>query len=334
MADKGSAKRQKTSSNDAFVGFPMDASLEKRCGNLLKSISKRKMAAAFLVPVDWRGLGIPTYPQVIKQPMDLGTAEQMLTQSKFSTLEVFASTLRLVWKNAMTFNQPGDPIFKNAKGLSDIFEKQLGELEESLATTDPSWSQLSPMAGCKLLLEDFHSNPMSEWFQTPVDWQTLQLLDYPDVIKKPMDLGTIGRGFSRYSSPQDFGEDMRLVWSNAVKYNGKDSAIGTIAAILGDVFEKRFALVCAPKPSRDVNRPLPDRPGWPSFDEKKRFYEACTLLKLEELNHLVKIVQKGCSNALDKCAQDEVEIDVDRLDYETFKEADKYARTTSQKARK
>merc|ERR1711998_479333 len=112
------------------------------------------MAAAFLVPVDWRGLGIPTYPQVIKQPMDLGTAEQMLQQSKFSTLETFASTVRLVWKNAMTFNQPGDPIFKNAKGLSDIFEKQLGELEESLATSDPSWSQLQPIAGCKMLLED------------------------------------------------------------------------------------------------------------------------------------------------------------------------------------
>ena len=37
----------------------------------------------------------------------------------------------------------------------------------------------------------FISRPESLPFREPVDWEALGLLDYPQVVKKPMDLGTI-----------------------------------------------------------------------------------------------------------------------------------------------
>ena len=31
------------------------------------------LAGSFLTPVDWRAAGLPDYPKVVKEPMDLGT---------------------------------------------------------------------------------------------------------------------------------------------------------------------------------------------------------------------------------------------------------------------
>ena len=35
------------------------------------------------------------------------------------------------------------------------------------------------------------SRPESDAFRAPVDWQALGLFDYLDIVKQPMDLGTI-----------------------------------------------------------------------------------------------------------------------------------------------
>eukprot|EP00947_MAST-08B_sp_MAST-8B-sp1_P001806 g1806.t1 len=56
-------------------------------------------------------------------------------------------------------------------------------------------------------------------FLTAVD--TSQVPDYADVISRPMDLGTIRQkiGAGGYASPEDFHEDVRLVFLNCYLYN-------------------------------------------------------------------------------------------------------------------
>ena len=46
-------------------------------------------------------------------------------------------------------------------------------------------------------------------------------MDYPKVIKHPMDLGQIQQKMDRgdYSSPLEFERDMNLVWNNCMTYN-------------------------------------------------------------------------------------------------------------------
>lgn len=39
-----------------------------------------------------------------------------------------------------------------------------------------------------------------EPFKEPVDWERLELLDYPDIVKNPMDLGTLKVFSFLYSS--------------------------------------------------------------------------------------------------------------------------------------
>lgn len=41
------------------------------------------------------------------------------------------------------------------------------------------------------LIQYLFNTSDSEPFQMPVDWQALNLVDYPVIIKTPMDLGTV-----------------------------------------------------------------------------------------------------------------------------------------------
>ena len=47
------------------------------------------------------------------------------------------------------------------------------------------------MAAMLKLVYAFLGRPESSPFSEPVDWKNLGLLDYPSLVKKPMDLGTI-----------------------------------------------------------------------------------------------------------------------------------------------
>jgi len=171
------------------------------------------------------------------------------------------------------------------------------------------------MERCRILLDDMIQNPFSEWFREPVDHENLGLVDYLQVIKEPQDLGTISKKLERnqYMSPEDYARDVRLVWQNAITYNSATSMFGVVAAILWQIFDRRFALITN-LASVDPGRPIPDRPGWPTFQQKKKFYDLCTKLTLADLNQMVSLVQRTCVSAVQNCGDKEVEVDVDELD--------------------
>ena len=55
--------------------------------NLIDTISQDANAMPFLEPVDWKGLGLDDYPQIVKNPMDLGTVSENLKAGNFATFE-------------------------------------------------------------------------------------------------------------------------------------------------------------------------------------------------------------------------------------------------------
>ena len=165
------------------------------------------------------------------------------------------------------------------------------------------------MERCNILLGDMRANPLSEWFRDPVDHIALGLTDYPQVISQPMDIGTIGKKCERqqYISTEDYAHDVRLVWQNAITYNSAHSMFGVVAGILAQIFDRRFALITR-SATADPGRPIPDRPGWPTFQQKKKFYDLCTRLTLADLNQMVSLVQRGCQSAVQQCGDKEVEV--------------------------
>ena len=54
----------------------------RQCTALLKPLLKMEAAQPFLLPVDPEALHIPDYLTIIKQPMDLGTIQTKLSDSR------------------------------------------------------------------------------------------------------------------------------------------------------------------------------------------------------------------------------------------------------------
>ena len=89
---------------------------------------KRPETEPFNEPVDWKGLNLPDYPLIIRQQMDLGTVQEKLEAGKYSVADKFAEDIRLVFKNAMTYNTPGSGIYVVAENLFKQFERRFARI--------------------------------------------------------------------------------------------------------------------------------------------------------------------------------------------------------------
>ncbi|KAM4850755.1 bromodomain-containing protein 3 isoform X2 [Urocitellus parryii] len=98
-------------------------------------------------------------------------------------------------------------------------------------------------------------------FYKPVDAEALELHDYHDIIKHPMDLSTVKRKMDsrEYPDAQGFAADVRLMFSNCYKYNPPDHEVVAMARKLQDVFEMRFAKM----PDEPVEAPALPTPTAP-----------------------------------------------------------------------
>ncbi|GKY98778.1 hypothetical protein MPSEU_000834000 [Mayamaea pseudoterrestris] len=96
---------------------------------LLNSIMSRPDAGPFLEPVDWRGLELFDYPEIIKHPMDLGTVKRKLDRRQYANAAACAHDVRLVWKNCMLFNAEKSDFWHLAKSLSKRFEDRYRKIK-------------------------------------------------------------------------------------------------------------------------------------------------------------------------------------------------------------
>lgn len=95
----------------------------KKCSDLLKELSKLHQAEWFLEPVDPIKFNIPDYPKVIKQPMDFSTIRKNIEAGAYDSINAFAEHVRLVFRNAITFNPARDSLVNiAAREVSNKFE--------------------------------------------------------------------------------------------------------------------------------------------------------------------------------------------------------------------
>lgn len=75
-------------------------------------------------------------------------------------------------------------------------------------------------------------------FLEPVDSEKLGIPDYKRVIAKPMDFGTIKENLRKheYKSMQQFIDDVQVVFSNCLTYNGENSQVGLMCQKVKDEY--------------------------------------------------------------------------------------------------
>ncbi|ESK98428.1 transcription regulator [Moniliophthora roreri MCA 2997] len=106
----------------------------KYCARVLADLHKKQyyhIANPFYEPVDWVKLDIPTYPKIIKKPMDLSTMRRKLEGGEYSSAQRFADDFKLMIRNCFTFNPSGTPVNQAGIELQRVF--------------DDKWKHLPPL---------------------------------------------------------------------------------------------------------------------------------------------------------------------------------------------
>jgi len=72
-----------------------------------------------------------------------------------------------------------------------------------------------------------------------VDPVRLNIPDYHNIVKHPMDLGTLKNNLKAglYASPAVFQRDMGLIFQNCILYNGETSSVSLMCKNVKDEFE-------------------------------------------------------------------------------------------------
>lgn len=328
----------------------------KNCIFVTKNVMEHKLAQPFNLPVDYVTLNIPQYPEIIKYPMDYGSIMAKLKRGDYETMEDWTVDMQLVLTNAKIFNPTDHPVHQWASQLQGIFDKKLGQLNaktEMAAFKLPPRIRMGPPMPdaewhqCRGVLRQVQQSPQAYPFLQPVDWKTLGIPDYPKIIKKSMDIGTIEKYLMSYlySSMDEFAADMRLVFKNAKRYNLEGSDIHRMAVDLEMQFDSRWAEALKHKGTKRPAEAVPEdtQMGGPagiamqdpmshiaatpshgpgtgsvSDDERRKLGNRINQLKGEQLGQLVDLVKDECPKCYEQFNEDECEIDIDSLDRSNF----------------
>ncbi|PON35370.1 Bromodomain containing protein [Parasponia andersonii] len=119
-----SNKKSKLNGKKHGGDLGMGTKFFKSCSSLLEKLMKHKHGWVFNEPVDALGLGLHDYHTIITQPMDLGTIKSRLSKNWYKSPKEFAEDVRLTFRNAMTYNPPGQDVHIMADQLAKIFEER------------------------------------------------------------------------------------------------------------------------------------------------------------------------------------------------------------------
>lgn len=223
---------------------------------------------------------------------------------------------------------------------------------------------------CQVLLKTLMTHKFGWPFNQPVDPIALNIPDYFDVIKHPMDLGTIKEQLDSgsYETEEEFAEDVRLVFTNTFTYNQPGSDIVVMASTLSSLFNEKFEILKAKieergrdapegveetlKELRDsmssVQRELERIKKTPNgragragaaedqrpmtFEEKKKLSHAINNLPSDNLGMVVKIIHERMPQLTS--SGEEIEIDIDALNPATLRHLERYVRSVTQRGRR
>lgn len=200
---------------------------------------------------------------------------------------------------------------------------------------------------CEALLKRLMSHQYGWVFNTPVDPLKLKIPDYYNVIKYPMDLGTIKSKIvsGAYSSPSDFVADVRLTFDNAMTYNPPGNDVHIMAETLSKFFETRWKTIEKKLAAANAHiKPETDAPNL-EMQSKKRKAPAMNhnIVVLENVKpkmtveerqvlsrrlesmlgdlpeHIVDFLRQHSDNG-NQTNEEEIEIDIDSFSDDTFLE--------------
>ncbi|KAL2476407.1 Transcription factor GTE4 [Abeliophyllum distichum] len=290
-----SNKRLKTNSKRKFgghgfgFGFVMDKSMNqvfRSCNNLLQRLMKHKHGWVFNEPVNAKALGLHDYHDIIKHPMDLGTIKNRLSQNWYKSPREFAEDVRLVFRNAMTYNPKGQDVHIMAEQLSEIFEERWAVIETEY---NPYWKyQMYHNAG--LPTPTSRKAPPQPHYAPPAFASAPIAASFPAHAPSAPQMMTLDRSES-------------VVTPISVDPKIQRTHVG------------RTPIPKKPKAKDPYKRDM-------TYEEKQRLSKNLQSLPSEKLDAIIQIIKKR-NTALSQ-NDNEIEVDIDSVDAETLWELDRF----------
>ncbi|KAJ1922238.1 hypothetical protein H4219_000100 [Mycoemilia scoparia] len=283
----------------------------KYCVAMMRSLKKHRDAGPFLQPVDHVLLNIPDYPQIIKNPMDLGTVDKKLKSRQYTDVDQFEADLKLIFKNCYLYNGTQSPVSLMAQNIEKMFENQITKMpakEKHILASRPRESRKSvgpvsppypegsvsesktkrgPTHGssprsrkshsampesiakfCSSIIKEFKKKSNSHIvypFLQPVDWVAMNIPDYPQIVKQPMDISTLKRKLDsgEYDNPGAFEADVRLMFNNCYAYNPPKHPVHEAGRSLEAIFDAKWVDL-PPMQAQNFSSPSPQRESTPA----------------------------------------------------------------------
>ncbi|KAJ8760299.1 hypothetical protein K2173_011711 [Erythroxylum novogranatense] len=101
--------------------------LIRQFGTILRQLTQHKWALPFMQPVDVEGLGLDDYYEIIDKPMDFSTIKTQMEAKDgtgYKNVREICADVRLIFKNAMKYNEERSEYHVKAKTLLGKFEEK------------------------------------------------------------------------------------------------------------------------------------------------------------------------------------------------------------------
>ncbi|GLU08576.1 hypothetical protein SLE2022_254820 [Rubroshorea leprosula] len=213
-------KQQQDASHREAAASKRMQELMRHFENILCHITQHQWADPFMHPVDVEGLGLHDYNEIIEKPMDFSTIKNKMDGNEYKNVREIYADVRLVFKNAMKYNDERNDVHVMAKSLLKKFEEKWLQLLPKVAEEEKRREEEEAKAqiDLKLSQEVVHANMARELSQElfEVDMQLEKLRQ--TIVQQCRKMSTeekkkLGTAIPRLS-PEDLSEALEIVAEN------------------------------------------------------------------------------------------------------------------------
>ncbi|KAG9072717.1 hypothetical protein KI688_000493 [Linnemannia hyalina] len=290
----------------------------RHCQNILKEFAKKSNAEfmfPFLQPVDWKTFKLFSYPDIIKNPMDVSTIRAKLESDEYDNAEQFEADVRLMLNNCYTFNPPTDPVHQMGQRLQKLFEGKWAELPRE--PTPPPVEEVTIDSEEELEEEPDVDSSDDKIAAMERDLKTLseKLETMKATKKKEKSSKQPSTSKSLQEKPPKSKSSTSTTKSSSKTHEHKASSSKRSRAMYG---------------SSDEDDDVPTI----TLKQKQELSENISRLEGEKLAKVIQIIHRSMPQLRDNGGQDEIELEMDALDPATLRELYLYVRKNSAAKRK
>ncbi|KAK9937278.1 hypothetical protein M0R45_014079 [Rubus argutus] len=275
-------QQQDTSRREAAAAKRMRDLLNKFSA-IFKQITQHKWSWPFMSPVDVETLGLHDYYQVIEKPMDLGTVQSKMDGGGYKNVREIYADVRLVFKNAIKYNDDKDDVHVMAQTLLDKLEEKWLQLlpkvleEEKRRADEEAQAQVDMKLAEEAAYAGMARDLGSELFEIDVYLKDLRKLVVQKCRKMSFDdKRRLGTALTQLS-PEDLSKALDIVAQDNPEFQATAQEVDLDIDTLSDytLWRLKVFVKDALKVKAQATAQVPESIGGHKVATSKRNRESC-----------------------------------------------------------